>query len=193
MDLRSTPPQRFSNACDLAHEAAVADAGASDFGDRDYRAGLRVLLVRLAVENMTARDHYVRLENWILANFCNAFNRQCAHSFEWTRRCNLANCAGDDQPPDYMISARPDSTPKLVEVTELLDPGRERRREYRDDDDSSDIALMMPGLLPVANKRRDCFPCWTDRFANPQVPLIEGDSATVPLVCPTSRGVSLGR
>jgi len=90
--------------------------------------GLDMELVRLAVENMTARDHHVQFENWILANFCNAFNRRSDQSFEWTRRCRSANCADDDQPPDYMISARPDSTPQLVEVPEVLDPGREPSR-----------------------------------------------------------------
>ena len=44
MDRRSTPPERFSNAFDLAHEAAAAEAGAANFGDGDYRAGLRVVL-----------------------------------------------------------------------------------------------------------------------------------------------------
>ena len=89
-------------------------------------------LVRLAVQNMTARNHHLRLENWILVNFCNAFNRQSAQSFEWTRRCNSADCAAGEQPPDYLISAQPDSTAQFVEVTELLDPGRERQREYRE-------------------------------------------------------------
>ena len=44
MDLRAAPPERFSNALDLAHEAAAAAVGAADFGDGDYRVGLRVLL-----------------------------------------------------------------------------------------------------------------------------------------------------
>ncbi len=42
-DLGSTPPARFSNACDRADEAAAAEAGASDFGDGEC-ASLRVLL-----------------------------------------------------------------------------------------------------------------------------------------------------
>jgi hypothetical protein len=41
-DLRATPPKCFSHAFDLAHQAAAA--GVADFGDGDYRAGLRVLL-----------------------------------------------------------------------------------------------------------------------------------------------------
>jgi len=89
-------------------------------------------LVRRAVENMTARDHHLKLENWILANFCNAFNQEGAPHFEWTRRCNSTDCEAGDQPPDYMIATQPDSTCQLVEVTEVLDPGRERQREYRE-------------------------------------------------------------
>jgi len=87
---------------------------------------------RRAVENMTARDHHLKLENWILANFCNAFNREGIQRFEWTRRCTSTDCEEADQPPDYMIATQPDSTPQLVEVTEVLDPGRERQREYRE-------------------------------------------------------------
>jgi hypothetical protein len=89
-------------------------------------------LVRRAAENMTASDHHLKLENWILANFCNAFNRESAKRFEWTRRCNSTDCDAGDQPPDYMIATEPDSRPQLVEVTEILDPGRERQREYRE-------------------------------------------------------------
>ena len=89
-------------------------------------------LVRRAVESMTARDHHEKLENWILVNFCNVFNRQSPQSFEWTRRCNSADCHAGDQPPDYMVASQPDSIPQLVEVTEVLDPDRERQREYRE-------------------------------------------------------------
>ncbi len=98
----------------------------------DGNSSDHIELVRRAVESMTARDHHLKLENWVLATFCNAFNREGAQRFEWARRCKSTDCEAGDQPPDYMIATQPDSTPQLVEVTEVLDPGRERQREYRE-------------------------------------------------------------
>ena len=44
VDERFVPPPRFAGAEDRAHGLAAAETGADDFGDDDYRLGLRVLL-----------------------------------------------------------------------------------------------------------------------------------------------------
>jgi hypothetical protein len=77
-------------------------------------------LLHAAVEIMVDRDHR-KLENWILVNFCMSFNREGRERFEWVE-CGEA--------PDYRIFTRPDSEPQPIEVTEVLDPGRKRQKEY---------------------------------------------------------------
>ena len=44
MDLSYDPPPSFRHAMDLLHETVTAETGLTDFGDADYRPGLRVLL-----------------------------------------------------------------------------------------------------------------------------------------------------
>lgn len=42
-----TPPDRFRDAGDLAHDLAAERAGSDDFGREDYREGLRILLLSM--------------------------------------------------------------------------------------------------------------------------------------------------
>jgi len=44
MDTLLSPPAKFADAWDQAHEAAAREAGTDDFGPPDYKWGLRVLL-----------------------------------------------------------------------------------------------------------------------------------------------------
>jgi hypothetical protein len=94
-----------------------------DVGDGAYTEDLRDLLLR-AVDNMTDSKAQPKLENWILVNFCEIYNRSRSEKFEWVER-------GNPPAPDFRIFKETSATPTLVEVTELLDPGRKRREEYK--------------------------------------------------------------
>ena len=112
-------------------------AGELDQNFRTWRVGTAgetsdlLELVRRATKDI--RDHdRSKLENWIVKSFSDTYNREGAHHLEWVRRCDQSDCAGEDKPPDYMLAAQPDSVRQLVEVTEVLDPGRKRQQEYRE-------------------------------------------------------------
>jgi len=62
-------------------------------------------LVRRVTKDI--RDHdRSKLENWIVKNFSDAYNREGAHHLEWVWRCDQSDCAGEDKPPDYMLAAQ---------------------------------------------------------------------------------------
>ena len=81
-------------------------------------------LLRLAHDSMVYRTERRKLENWILLNFCCAYNRDQTQKFEWVE---------DVEPPepDYRIYTAQDAPAVACEVTEVLDPGRRRQQEYK--------------------------------------------------------------
>jgi hypothetical protein len=81
--------------------------------------------LRMAVQSMTDSREQRKLENWTLRYFSDAYNRLVnSQKLEWVKR-------GKPPAPDYLVFTRPDAAPIPIEVTELLDPGRKRREEYR--------------------------------------------------------------
>jgi hypothetical protein len=81
-------------------------------------------LLQRAVGSMVYRSERPKLENWILFNFCLAYNRNRTEKFEWCER-------RPPPEPNFRLYTQPGSRSLPLEVTELLDPGRERDREYK--------------------------------------------------------------
>ena len=80
--------------------------------------------LRMAVESMTNSKQQPTLENWVLFNFCEMYNRDRPQRLEWVER-------GEPPAPDFLVFTRPNATPVPLEITELLDPDRKRREEYK--------------------------------------------------------------
>jgi hypothetical protein len=81
--------------------------------------------LQMAVQSMTDSREQPKLENWTLRYFSDAYNRLAnSEKLEWVER-------GTPPAPDYLVFTRPDAAPIPIEVTELLDPGRKRREEYK--------------------------------------------------------------
>jgi hypothetical protein len=82
--------------------------------------------LRMAVESMADSRQHPKLENWILRNFSDAYNRvTIMEKLEWVRR------GTPPMEPDFLVFTQPDGTPIPIEVTEVLDPGRKRQEEYK--------------------------------------------------------------
>jgi hypothetical protein len=77
------------------------------------------------VKHMATSKGKRQRENWTLQRFFEVYNRGRPEPFEWVEY---------SESPEYRVFTRRDSPPLLVEVTELLEPDRQRDKEYKDAD-----------------------------------------------------------
>jgi len=53
-------------------------------------------LLRMGVDSMTDSRQQPKIENWILVNFSQVYNRDRSDKFEWVKR-------GDPPAPDFLV------------------------------------------------------------------------------------------
>ncbi len=88
-----------------------------------YSSPTPVVSFDAVVKHMATSKGKRQRENWALRRFFDIYNSESPEPFEWVEY---------SESPDYRVFRQPNSSPLPVEVTELLEPERQRDREYKD-------------------------------------------------------------